>query len=682
MVHPLSKSLEPRRTLVLLLMGGGLVSAFAYTVIFACIGRWNAAILAATSLGTTLAIAAWVRRRPLHVEAQVLVMCFGVFAVVPANIYTLGGLGESGGFLVWILLPVIAAPVCLEGSKRWLVLVAALALLLAWLALDPHLPVGDPSLGSSGNRFYVLNLVFVGTIVSVAALAFLRRLEEERRALRTSESRLRATLHNAPYAIAIQDADGRYTFANEGFAALFNLGPSDVEGHTDDEIFAPDLARVLRERAERARGDQTTGECEEEYAIDGVERTLRSTRFCLSTDAARPDLCWIARDVTVRKRLQNEAARAERLQSVGTLAGGIAHDFNNILMAATGHLSLARAEAQGSPRLDTRLDKVERALQRATALTGQLLAFSRGGAPVREATSVVDTIRESAAFVMAGSRVRAEFDLPPGLPPAVADLSQVGRLVENLVLNAVQSMPEGGTIRISADVVQEDGSTPDLKKGNRYVRFRVEDHGVGISPEHLARVFEPYFTTRTGGRGLGLTTCHSIARSHEGTILAESKVGVGSIFTAFIPAADVPPPEPHPADPLNAWRKHFRVLVMDDEPTVREVLEGMLDHLGFRAVLAADGDAALQAWRTAHEEGQPFHVVLLDLTVRGGMGGVETLDRLRAIDPSVRAVAVSGYSDDPVMSIYSDHGFAGVLPKPFRMKDLDRVLGEVLAPPS
>ncbi len=672
--------LEPRRLLLRMIAGAGLASLATYTVLYGVVGPWQAMVIEAAALGIAVAGFAWILGRPQHLTAQVLAMSGLVFASVSANILLFGGLVESGGVLVWVLVPVVAAIVFLEGWATSAVLGAAFVVVVTCVALEPLLESPHFMSGLERSQFFALNLVIVGLTVSVTMVYFLRRLQAEQRALRTSEQRFRATLHNAPYAIAIQDSRGRYTFANQGFAALFGLLPADVEGHADEEVFPPDLARVFREQALRARAGETTGETEELVEVDGARKVLRSTRFMLSTTAsAQPDLCWIARDVTVRKRLQAEAARADRLQSVGTLAGGIAHDFNNILMAASGHLSLARADAGVGTRFDARLERVERALQRAAALTGQLLAFSRGGAPVRGAASVLDTIRDSAAFVMAGSRARAEFELPPDLPPAEADLSQVGRLVENLVLNAVQAMPEGGTVRISGDAVEEDGSTPGLRRGRRYVRIRVEDHGIGIPPEHLARIFEPYFTTRAGGRGLGLTTCHAIARSHEGTIVAESRLGEGSTFTVFIPAADTPVPVPSPVDTMPPHPGDLRVLAMDDEPALREVLEGMIGYLGYEAVTVADGNAAVQAWTHAREERRPFHVVLLDLTVRGGMGGVETLHRLQAMDPEVRAVAASGYSDDPVMGSYRDHGFRGVLPKPFRMDDLRRVLGEVLA---
>ena len=465
-----------RLPLLRFLLGAGLVSIGVTAVLYTVVGCWRPAGFQAAGLLGVMVSVVWSKVRPEHLRAQVVALSIGVLAAISANTWMLGGLLESGGHLVWALLPIVAAIVFLDGRARWAVIVASFVVVLAWVVLDPFLTSQQPLRGSVRAQFFALNLISVGFLISGTMLYFLQRLDREERALRTSEKRFRATLHNAPYAIAIQDSRGRYTFCNQGFADLFGLRPSDVEGRTDPEIFPPDLARAVQEHAQDARAGHASAEAEEEYDVGGQRKVLRSTRFTLSTDAAaRPDLCWMAHDVTVRKRLQAEAARADRLQSVGTLAGGIAHDFNNILMAATGHLSLARADAGAGTRLDTRLDKVERALQRAAALTGQLLAFSRGGAPVRAAASVVDTIRDSAGFVMAGSKVQAEFDLPPDLPPAVADLSQVGRLVENLVLNAVQAMPDGGTIRISADAAVEDGSTPGLRRvrsGSRSSRRR------------------------------------------------------------------------------------------------------------------------------------------------------------------------------------------------------------------
>jgi len=367
------------------------------------------------------------------------------------------------------------------------------------------------------------------------------------------------------------------------------------------------------------------------------------------------------------------ALRGQKLESLGTLAAGIAHDFNNILMAFLGHVVLARRSLSPASPEAQHLRQAEEAINQATALTSQLLTFSRGGAPVRKAASILEVIRDSATFVLHGTASRCNFQLPSDLWPVEADRSQISQLVQNLVLNAHQSMPNGGTVQVRARNVPAGMDAAGLDARRRYVHIEIADTGVGIPPELAEKVFEPFFTTRPDGTGLGLTSAHSIVRNHEGLITLESETGKGTTFHVWLPAADSvllptatePPSGGQPAGP---------VLVMDDEEGVLEVLLEMLDGLGVRAVGATTADEAIREYGEALARGNRFRTVILDLTLPGGRGGVDVAHEILLLDPDARIIASSGYADNQVFSDPARFGFVDVLRKPYRPEELERVV--------
>jgi signal transduction histidine kinase/CheY-like chemotaxis protein len=381
-----------------------------------------------------------------------------------------------------------------------------------------------------------------------------------------------------------------------------------------------------------------------------------------------------------REASQLEAMKAQKLESLGTLAGGIAHDFNNILTAFIGNLDLARESAREGDvaDVDDLLGRAHKALHRAKGLTGQLLAFARGGAPVRESATITETLRESAGFVLRGGRVACAFEIADDLWPVEADIGQISQLVQNLVLNASQAMPEGGTVTVTATNVTHGEPPPGLAAGRRYVHLAVRDEGCGIPEADRARVFDPYFTTRPGGSGLGLTMCYTIARAHEGQLTFDSEVGRGSTFHVFLPAAAKPPKRHAAGAAASVAVRPSNVLVMDDEPDLCDVLARMLGQLGHRAVTTPEGGTALQRYADALANGDRFDLVILDLTVKGGMGGLETLKRLLELDPGAVVLASSGYANDRILADHRLHGFRSVLRKPYGVDELQRVLSETL----
>ncbi len=390
--------------------------------------------------------------------------------------------------------------------------------------------------------------------------------------------------------------------------------------------------------------------------------------------------CFIlnAVDITGQRHLEEERRRAQNLESIGILAGGIAHDFNNILTAIYGSISLARRYAEPGGKLHSILDKTEKASNAARALTRQLLTFSKGGGAVFQPANIADLLRETVSFALHGSTVRAIFSIAEDLRPANADLGQIGQVINNLAINALQAMPGGGTLAVSAGnaSVHESGIYLPDRPGS-YLRISIRDTGAGISPEHLGRIFDPYFTTKETGSGLGLAIVYSIIKNHKGYIFVDSEPGKGTEFIMFLPAMEGFAGERRAPDDALPCRGG-RVLLMDDDEYVVETAQMMLADLGCEVETARDGAEAIRRYAEAKENGRPFDLVIMDLTVPGGMGGVEAIRELLKIDPDVRALMSSGYSTDAVMTDYARYGFAGAVPKPYTIEDLGRVLSLVL----
>jgi CheY-like chemotaxis protein/two-component sensor histidine kinase len=376
--------------------------------------------------------------------------------------------------------------------------------------------------------------------------------------------------------------------------------------------------------------------------------------------------------------MQAEVERAARLESLGVLAGGIAHDFNNLLTAILGNLGLAAMDKRVMEAAGDCISEAERGARRARDITHQLLTFARGGEPMRSPVLLPEIVTEAANFARQGTQVRFDIKCPPDLPAGDVDAGQISRVVHNLVLNAVQAMPEEGGV-VGITLAAEDlaaGAVGTLAPG-RYIRLTVTDSGSGISPEIMPRIFDPYFSTKTKGRnsGLGLATVRSIVVKHNGHIEAESKPGAGATFRVWLQAAREEVPAPAKL-PRSAALEPARVLVMDDEAVIRRVAGRMLALAGHETTFALDGAEAVQAYVAAKQSGRPFDFVILDLTVPGGMGGKEAVAELLKLDPDVRAIASSGYSSDPVMANPGVYGFRSRLPKPYDIPDLMRAIEE------
>ncbi|MBP7829894.1 MAG: response regulator [Kiritimatiellae bacterium] len=469
--------------------------------------------------------------------------------------------------------------------------------------------------------------------------------------------------------------DYRFLDINPAFERLTGLSRAEVIGRTVREV----LPRTEDAWIERYGHVALTGE--PVHFVDH-SATLDRTFEVLAFSPQRGRFAVIFLDITEQKLREQEQAKIQKLESLGILAGGIAHDFNNVLAVVLGNLHLVR---MNDPPLDeeTRilLNEAETASLRAKGLTQQLLTFAKGGLPVKQVCDLGPVIRDAATGALHGSASRVEFQLAPDLWRVEADPGQVGQVIQQLTANADQAMPEGGAITIRARNVVVERDAIHLPQPGRYIAIVIADTGAGIPPQHLDRLFDPYFTTKKKGSGLGLATSLSIVRKHGGRITVESAVGRGSTFRVYIPATDKPI-EPVPEPDLESIPKGSgRILVVDDEEPVRRLTARMLERVGYEVAEARDGDEAVRRFEEGRQSGRPFRVAVLDLTIPGGKNGVEILKDLRRLDPNTKAVIASGYATDPVMATYREHGFSGVVTKPFRLAELARVIAQAARAP-
>lgn len=382
-------------------------------------------------------------------------------------------------------------------------------------------------------------------------------------------------------------------------------------------------------------------------------------------------------EIRERKWFEEELIKAQKLESLGILAGGLAHDFNNMLTAILGNLTLAMLDLDRTATVFRSLETAETAALRAQDLTKQLLTFARGGAPVKRTVAIGELVRDSVAFALRGSRVKHDISLQDGLWPVEADEGQLVQVMHNLVINADHAMPQGGTISARCEnCVLNDNEAPSVARG-KYVRIIVRDRGMGIPEDHLLKIFDPYFTTKQKGSGLGLATAYSVIQKHGGRIFAESTLGAGATFTILLPASDAVMASGKPVENIIPTGEG-KILVMDDEADIRLTACDVLERLGYRAMHAADGESAIKLYREAFHAGDPFQAVIMDLTIPGGMGGAETLQLLRELDPRVKGIVSSGYSNDPVMAEYKKYGFADVVAKPYRVRELGEAVFRVI----
>lgn len=524
----------------------------------------------------------------------------------------------------------------------------------------------------------ILLAAWLGVSLVVKRHVGLRRKAEE--ALAAEKEQLTVTLRSIGDGVITTDTLGRVVLMNRVAEDLTGWRQAESIGRALDEVFV-----IINEKTRKR-------------ALNPVDRVLQSGSICglanhtvliskdgverIIADSGAPirdkhsniiGVVLVFRDITEQQHMLKEVLKAEKLESVGILAGGIAHDFNNILTAVLGNLSLAKMGADPESQMFKRLYEAEMASIRARELTQQLLTFSKGGVPIKKTAPVQELLQEWVQFALRGSNVKSEFRIQNDLWHVEIDEGQVSQVIHNLVINADQAMPNGGRIQVSGENCTEiDGKALPLPPG-KYVKISLTDEGVGVSPEHLEKIFDPYFTTKQTGSGLGLATSYATMRRHGGHITVDSELGPGATFSIYLPASENRA-QPQRQTSYLIPEGRGRILVMDDEPSIRDVASQMLMSLGYEVRTSKDGSEAINLYRSSQEGGEPFDAVIMDLTVPGGMGGKEAIRKLRDLDPEIKAIVSSGYCNDPIMGDFREYGFAGVLAKPYSATEMNETL--------
>ena len=528
-----------------------------------------------------------------------------------------------------------------------------------------------------------------GLVFTLAEVTERIRAEE---ALRESEERFR-TFIDFTY-------DWEYWLAPDGQFIYISPSCERITGYSPEEFMnAPELFEKIVHPDDHSmvvshiRGEQNaeklfpidfriitrTGEerwinhvCQAVYGIDGTYLGRRGGN----------------RDISKHKQMEEELLKAKKLESLGVLAGGIAHDFNNLMTSVVGNISLAKMEMKPGSEAFISLVEAQKASIQTKELTARLITFSKGGGPIKETVSIGNLVKDSVNSSLKGSDIDARFSIPEDISPVEVDEEQMKQVIRNIITNAQEAMAGQGTINVThenVNIVEKDTLT--LRKG-KYVKISLKDQGPGIPEEDLIKIFDPYFSTKEmgtqKGMGLGLAISDSIIKQHDGLITVESEVDSGSTFHIYLPAAksqapSAKPDEVQPQSTIDNYKSSIqRILVMDDEELVRDVTNGLLTHMGYKVEVAVDGVEAIEIYSKAMESEKPFDMVILDLTNKFGMGGVEAIKILLEIDPDVKAIVATGYSNDPIMSKFREHGFRGSLPKPFTLDQLRTVLSEVM----
>ncbi len=494
----------------------------------------------------------------------------------------------------------------------------------------------------------------------------LRQEVEERtkaqRALEIGQESFSSIVEKTLDGIAVLDCQGVILYCNSTAARFLGSPPQSLVG--EHLSVSPIPGRITEMPIFRQRGDVGTAE-------------MRVGRTQWKGKAA---YLAILSDVTERKRTEQELLRAQKLESLELIAGGLAHDFNNLLTANVANISLAKIRAEAGAPVRDALTKAEKAASKARELTRQLLTFAKGRASVKTVTSLMPLLEECVALALSGSKVKCQLRSADDLWTTEIEPSQISMVFQNILINAQQAMPNGGTIMVKAENVlvgAESGPEGVCATKPKYVRVTVTDTGSGISCENLSKIFDPYFTTKSKGTGLGLATSYAVIKKHGGRIEVESRMGKGTTFHVYLPASDRRIATPEALDrPL--IRGRGRILLMDDEEDIREVTSSLLTLLGYQVETAENGSQAIEKYRVAMVSQRPFTAVIMDLTIPGGMGGEEAVRRLLTVDPKAKVIISSGHISVPVMSNYKDHGFAGAIAKPYNAVELGEALRKAI----
>jgi PAS domain S-box-containing protein len=526
-----------------------------------------------------------------------------------------------------------------------------------------------------------------GVISSILAvvtdITAAQRTEQD---LKLAHSELEQIFNTAADGMVVIDKDFNILRVNDTFLALLGVRKESVMGRKCHEVFPSDsvchtddcpMRRILR-------GEESVEIEVEKPRHDGTKfpSIVKAAPF-RNTYGAVIGIVEDIRDVSERKKMQEAVMKARNLESIGLLAGGIAHDFNNLLQGVLGNISIAQRYLKPDDKAHRYIEQVQDISGMAKSLTGQLLTFSRGGEPVRRPVLIGEKLRDWVNFALSGTNLRGEFDIEEGCCLIEVDEGLMRQVIQNLVLNARDATPYGGTLKVNARKIYLGREEKTALKEGIYMKISITDRGTGIPEKNMNKIFDPYFSTKDignqKGMGLGLAICHSIMEKHGGAITVESREGIGSTFAIYMPVSEKEIPGTDVAS--NAEKQYVRykgkVLIMDDEKIVSDVARVYLNQLGYECEVATDGTEAIEMYKYAQDTGSPFDMVILDLTVPGGLGGEETIAELLKIDPRVKALVSSGYSQEPIMSNYRQPGFLGAIAKPYTLKELDATLSGI-----
>lgn len=531
-----------------------------------------------------------------------------------------------------------------------------------------------------------------------------QREQERDEALKRAEQeaeRLNVILRSIADAVIAHDLSGNIT--------AFNKAAERMLGIKSDEAMGKPISIVLSMLSIPAQNDKKKNGGNDSLAFigqyelktpDGNILQVSCTSNPIKDNQSRPiGTVMVIRDITTHMKLLNEMNKTQKLESLGLLAGGIAHDFNNLLTSIMAGTDMAKQLLEKDvQKAKEFLKKAEKALEKAVGLTHQLLTFAKGGEPIKQAASLKEIVMECAEFILAGSATRCEYHFQDGLWLGNVDKNQISQVVQNIVLNARQAMNDEGIIWITCEnfektvtlPVQSSGMVNTAEEWNRlcpfalpqgrYLKLSISDNGPGIPKHLLNRIFEPYFTTKEHGNGLGLAIAHSIVTKHGGCIVVESEEGKGTVFTIYLPAseAEKQPEQIIGPPPIKTEATHSKLLIMDDDPMILELASMLLKELGYEVLTALNGEEALTIYQQALNSGKPVDIVIMDITVKGGMGAKETIPKLLALDPNAKVVVSSGYSRDPIMANYKEYGFVAALPKPYRIQAMVDLLEQLI----
>lgn len=517
-------------------------------------------------------------------------------------------------------------------------------------------------------------------------MVLVRDIDKRKRAeqaLEESEQKFRSLSETTATAIMIYQKE-KWVYANPAAEKMCGYKQSELIHMNYWSFIAPEYREKARMiGAKRQQGNTPINDYEMEIVCKDGSRKWVFIQGAQASFKGNPAGLVSVMDISERKQAEQEMMKIQKLESIGTLAGGIAHDFNNILMGIYGNISLAKKYSSTPGISVSYLDNAENSLQRAQELTSQLLTFAKGGAPLKTDLKISEVIKKSVSFILSGSDIFVEYSFDPNLWSLKADKGQINQVLTNMILNSRQAMPNGGEIVISAHnaILKEDNSV-SLEAGN-YIKITIEDNGLGIKEKNLSKIFDPYFTTKEDGSGLGMATVYSIIKRHDGHISVSSKVHKGTSFSIYLPATDLKEEELKPVKntkiQLTDLKKHeYSVLIVDDEKIVRDVLGNMLEALGYKVKAVSDGEKAILEYSESIRSGKKYDLIITDLTIPGRMGGKETAENIMKIDKTAKIIVSSGYSNDPVIANYQDYGFSGVLDKPVVIEKLNDVLSKIL----